>query len=84
MQEIAELSASTSKMLSSHGRSECRLYERWAMASAKLGAAWQVARVLFCIELNCMVLLHGFIKKTQKTLQKEIDLAVKRMKGERA
>lgn len=54
------------------------------MASAKLGAAWQVARVLFCIELNCMVLLHGFIKKTQKTLQKEIDLAVKRMKGERA
>ncbi len=29
-----------------------------------------------------MVLLHGFIKKTQKTPGKEIDLALKRMKGD--
>ena len=29
-----------------------------------------------------MVLLHGFIKKSQKTPQKEIDLALKRKKGE--
>lgn len=28
-----------------------------------------------------MVLLHGFEKKSQKTPQKEIDLATKRMKG---
>jgi len=28
-----------------------------------------------------MVLLHGFIKKTQKTPQHEIDLALKRKKG---
>ena len=27
-----------------------------------------------------MVLLHGFIKKTRKTQQVELDLAVKRMK----
>ena len=29
-----------------------------------------------------MVLLHGFIKKSQKTPQKEIDLALKRKQGE--
>ena len=29
-----------------------------------------------------MILLHGFIKKSQKTPQKEIDLALKRKKGE--
>jgi len=28
-----------------------------------------------------MVLLHGFIKKTQKTPQHEIDLALKRKRG---
>jgi phage-related protein len=28
-----------------------------------------------------MVLLHGFIKKTQKTPQHDIDLALKRKKG---
>jgi len=30
-----------------------------------------------------MVLLHGFMKKTQKTPQQEIDLAIKRMKASR-
>jgi phage-related protein len=30
-----------------------------------------------------MVLLHAFIKKTQKTPDRELDIAVKRMKGER-
>ena len=29
-----------------------------------------------------MVLLHGFVKKTQKTPQKDIDLALRRKKGE--
>ena len=28
-----------------------------------------------------MVLLHGFVKKTQKTPQHDIDLALKRKKG---
>ena len=40
----------------------------------------RIARVLFCIYDGKMILLHGFIKKTQKTPKKEIDLAVKRMK----
>src|SRR5207248_4147005 len=38
-------------------------------------------RVIFCVEKDCMVLLHGFMKKTQKTPQQEIDLALKRKKG---
>jgi phage-related protein len=41
----------------------------------------RIARVLFCVEQGGMVLLHGFIKKTQKTPQHEIDLALKRKKG---
>jgi phage-related protein len=36
------------------------------------------ARVLFCIEGRRMVLLHGFIKKTQKTPQSDLNLALKR------
>lgn len=35
----------------------------------------RTARVLFCIYHNQMVLLHGFIKKTQKTLKKDLELA---------
>jgi phage-related protein len=41
----------------------------------------RIARVLFCMEQGCMVLLHGFIKKTRKTPQREIDLALKRKRG---
>ena len=40
----------------------------------------RIARVIFCVEKDCMVLLHGFMKK-QKTPQEEIDLALKRKKG---
>jgi phage-related protein len=36
------------------------------------------ARVLFCIHEGNMVLLHGFIKKTQKTPKKELNLAQER------
>jgi len=28
-----------------------------------------------------MILLHGFVKKTQKTPQRDIDLALRRMRG---
>ncbi len=38
----------------------------------------RIARVLFCIHQNQMVLLHGFIKKTQKTPKAELDTAEKR------
>ena len=41
----------------------------------------RIARVVFCVERECMVLLHGFIKKTQKTPQHEIALALKRKTG---
>jgi phage-related protein len=41
----------------------------------------RIARVLFCVERGGMVLLHGFIKKTQRTAQRDIDLALKRKKG---
>src|SRR5882724_3706403 len=41
----------------------------------------RIARVLFCVEKGAMVLLHGFIKKTQKTPQRDIDLALARRRG---
>lgn len=40
----------------------------------------RIARVLFCIEGNSMVLLHGFIKKTQKTPKQDLELAKTRYK----
>jgi phage-related protein len=43
----------------------------------------RIARVLFCVGQDCMVLLHGFMKKTQKTPVQEIDLAISRKKGTR-
>lgn len=42
----------------------------------------RIARVLFCVAGGQMVLLHAFIKKTQKTPKPDIDLALKRMKGD--
>jgi len=41
----------------------------------------RIARVIFCVFEGQMILLHGFIKKTQKTPSREIDLALRRMKG---
>ena len=38
----------------------------------------RIARVIFCMGDGHMVLLHGFIKKTRKTPQQDIDLALKR------
>jgi phage-related protein len=40
----------------------------------------RIARILFCIMAGDMVLLHGFVKKTQKTPPQEIDLALRRKK----
>ena len=39
-----------------------------------------IARTIFCIEEDQMILLHGFIKKSQKTPDKEIELALRRRK----
>ena len=40
----------------------------------------RIARVFFVLVGNQMVLLHGFVKKTQKTPDKELKLATARMK----
>jgi phage-related protein len=40
----------------------------------------RIARVFFVLIRSEMVLLHAFIKKTQKTPAKELDLATARMK----
>jgi phage-related protein len=38
----------------------------------------RIARILFCIHSQRLVLLHAFVKKSQKTPDREIDLALKR------
>lgn len=40
-----------------------------------------IARVFFVIKNNTMVLLHGIIKKTQKTPHQDLELAYLRMKS---
>ena len=50
----------------------------WELRSGLSGN--RIARVLFCAAQGRMVLLHGFIKKTQKTPQAELDLARARQK----
>lgn len=40
----------------------------------------RISRVLFCTTGEQLVLLHGFIKKTQKTPKADVDLARARMK----
>ena len=54
------------------------------------GGLWEVrsdisdgrtARVIFLIRASHMVLLHGFIKKTQKTPPRDLEIAVARQKG---
>src|SRR5207249_1428210 len=39
----------------------------------------RIARVIFCVQGRLMILLLGFIKKTQKTPKHELDLAMKRL-----
>lgn len=40
----------------------------------------RIARVLFCMAEGQMVLLHGFIKKTEKTPPADVNIARTRMK----
>lgn len=40
----------------------------------------RIVRIVFYVEDNTLYLLHGFIKKTQKTPQNDLSLAVKRFK----
>ena len=40
----------------------------------------RIARVMFCVAHGHMILLHGFIKKSQKTPQPDLELARQRQK----
>lgn len=64
------------------GLPQCRpITERkglWEVRSTLSGG--RIARILFGIHAQQMVLLHGFMKKTKKTPDKEIDLAMTRFK----
>jgi phage-related protein len=40
----------------------------------------RISRILFCVHDGRMVLLHAFIKKTQKTPDADLALALKRKK----
>jgi phage-related protein len=58
----------------------CRSFGRglWEIRSDLVRG--RIARVLFCLSEGRMILLHGFIKKTQKTPASELELAQKRMR----
>jgi phage-related protein len=50
----------------------------WEVRSSLSGN--RIARVIFCMRDGEMILLHGFIKKTQKTPQEDKALAASRKK----
>lgn len=50
----------------------------WEVRSDLAGG--RIARVIFCIVGSQMVLLHGFLKKTQKTPAADLELALRRKK----
>ena len=54
----------------------------WEVRSNLTGG--KIARVIFVVEHGSMVLLHGFIKKTQKTPEADLKLARKRRHGDSA
>jgi len=56
-------------------RLESKLYEVRSDISDK-----RIARVIFTVINEYMILLNGFVKKSQKTPKSEIDLALKRKK----
>lgn len=40
----------------------------------------RIARIIFCIHENEMMILHGFIKKTEQTPRSDLEIAQERMK----
>jgi len=50
---------------------------RWDERPSRLDDS--IARVFLTVHHNTIVLLHGFIKKTQKIPSKELELAGKRL-----
>ncbi len=55
-------------------------HDLWEVRSHLSGG--RIARVIVCVDEERLVLLHGFIKKSQKTPKQEMDLARRRKKGE--
>jgi phage-related protein len=51
----------------------------WEVRSTLTGG--NIARVIFTVEHGSMMLLHGFIKKSQKTSRQDLELAHKRRTG---
>jgi phage-related protein len=51
----------------------------WEIRSAL--SQGRIARVFFCAHDGSMVLLHGFIKKSRQTPDKELAIAERRMRG---
>jgi len=64
------------------GRSGSRWLTIWVTAFGKSvpGLSNRIARTLFAVVDEEIVLLHGFIKKQQRTPPDELDLAKKRKK----
>ena len=63
------------------GRLACRSAAPWGGACGRCAAILpdgRIARVIFCVHEGRMMLLHGFIKKTQKAPPQEIELALRR------
>lgn len=54
--------------------------DRWEVRSHLSGN--RIARVIFCVDAGRLVLLHGFIKKSQKIPKNDMELARRRQKGE--
>lgn len=51
----------------------------WEVRTSLTGG--RIARVMFSVVGEKMILLHGFIKKTKKTPKPDIEITVKRLKG---
>jgi len=72
----------TSPPSSTGGPSGCQCAGRWARASGRFASTLpgnRIARVIFCIAQGRMVLLHGFLKKTQRIPNEDLALARRRM-----
>lgn len=75
------------------GKDICTVQEGWPLGmplARNIGnGLWEVrstipngiARVIFTIRNNEIILLHGFIKKTQKILAKDLEIARERSKN---
>ena len=61
------------------GMPEVRKLER-DLWEVRIRLSDRVARVAFTVQDNVMVLLHGFIKKSQKTPAADLSVARKRLK----